>query len=307
MTTNATLIADIQGYVKDKSSATAERIARFLVRSGQDFWISHPWPERVAQGFITLIEPYDDGTITLTNADDTVAGASTTFTSAMVGRKIALAVTGPFYTIRTFSSTTSIDIDRVYPLATAATQSYLIYQDIYELAPDADALLGMQIAPHKANYRSMEQRSRSRVEREWGFPTGTGTPVAYCLWDRTATALRIRVGPMVPGEAGEIRYGYLKAYTGIDDIYETRRDIVLYGALAQTYMLHGRVQEAAMAAQTFERLTAQAWQREQALHPTMFGARGVDGARGVGLYGTMVLPMGPRCLPPAAAAASARM
>ena len=67
---------------------------------------------------------YTTGTITLTNEDATVTGAGTTFLNSMVGRY--LKYNENWYKIKTFTSTTSLELEYAYDGTTVAGASYTI-------------------------------------------------------------------------------------------------------------------------------------------------------------------------------------
>lgn len=69
---------------------------------------------------------YTTGTVTLTNADETVTGSGTTFTAAMVGRWLKGNNDGYWYEIASFASTTSIELRKKWQGTTAAGLSYTI-------------------------------------------------------------------------------------------------------------------------------------------------------------------------------------
>ncbi len=87
------------------------------------------------KGVLAFIEPYETGTVALTNGAVGVVGTGTTFTSGMVGRKVRVDG-GPEYKIATFTDTTHMDLDRNYTADTDSGLSYVIFQNEYSLASD---------------------------------------------------------------------------------------------------------------------------------------------------------------------------
>lgn len=63
---------------------------------------------------------YATGTVTFTNGDATILGNGTTFTAAMVGRYIYCSVDGYWYKIASYTSATSIEIERNWVGTTTA-------------------------------------------------------------------------------------------------------------------------------------------------------------------------------------------
>lgn len=71
-------------------------------------------------------DDYTTGTVTVTNGDETVTGSGTTFTSAMVGRYLATTNDKNWYRIESYTSATSIELNKKFEGTTAATQTYRI-------------------------------------------------------------------------------------------------------------------------------------------------------------------------------------
>ena len=72
-------------------------------------------------------DDYATGTVTLTNADETVTGSGTTFTAGMAGRWLR-ATTGDYkwYEIDTFTTTTALEMVKKYNGTTTAGLTYVI-------------------------------------------------------------------------------------------------------------------------------------------------------------------------------------
>jgi hypothetical protein len=86
------------------------------------------------RGEFLFNDVYETGTVTVTFNSTTVTGSGTTFTSAMVGRQFRVGTGSPIYTIATYTSATSIEIDQAYGGETAAGQDYQIY-NAYQTVP----------------------------------------------------------------------------------------------------------------------------------------------------------------------------
>jgi hypothetical protein len=86
-------------------------------------------------------EDYTTGTVTVTNDDDDITGSGTTWTSAMVGRYFQTVNDGYPYKIRSFTSTTNLDLATNFAGTGAAGQSYSIFEspgipvELHELIP----------------------------------------------------------------------------------------------------------------------------------------------------------------------------
>ncbi len=100
-------------------------------------------PYLMNEGIITTVAPYETGTVDVTNGSATVTGNGTTWTAAMVGRKIRISGENAYYRIKTFSSATSIILETIYQgttktLALGTNPAYSIYKDEYKLPADLD-------------------------------------------------------------------------------------------------------------------------------------------------------------------------
>ncbi len=97
------------------------------------------WPfYMVNTGVISTVAPYTTGTISATNGSPSLIGVGTTWTSAMVGRKIRLGNGQPYYRIKSIDSTTTLTLETLFQSDTVSGTTYAIYKDEYRLASDVD-------------------------------------------------------------------------------------------------------------------------------------------------------------------------
>ena len=109
-----------------------------------EYAASYDWPHYRDVGTIVTIDDYTDGTVTVTAASKTVTGASTTFTEAMVGRKIRIGTENHFFYIDAFVSTTELTLRDAYRGTGGASQTYTIFQDEYKLDANTHKLLDLR-------------------------------------------------------------------------------------------------------------------------------------------------------------------
>ena len=129
----------IYARVEAISNVTSQRaLIKDAVQMGLDRMTAIDLPYLMTEGFITTAAPYTTGTVTVTNNSKTVTGSGTTFTAAMVGRKIRVASENAYYRITAFVSTTEVTLEVVYQGTTASAQTYSIYKDEYKLPADLD-------------------------------------------------------------------------------------------------------------------------------------------------------------------------
>lgn len=131
--------SDIVSYVKKLSNVRGEdALIKEAIQMGLDRATAKDLPYLMTPGFITTVAPYETGTVSVTNNSTTVTGSGTTFTSAMVGRKIRVNTDNAYYRISAFVSATEITLEAPYQGSTDSGLSYSIYKDEYRLPSDLD-------------------------------------------------------------------------------------------------------------------------------------------------------------------------
>lgn len=125
-------------------------IPQFIFPRRDDFGL---WPIPAAAGdTITFlasmvdrdmtIEDYTTGTVTVTENDETIAGADTVWTAAFTGRWFKSTVDGIWYRIASFTSGISMELETVFEGSTAAGGTYTI-AEVPEIPPEIH-----EIIPH---------------------------------------------------------------------------------------------------------------------------------------------------------------
>ena len=127
-----TKVTDQRSLVNASINMALERVSQY-----------HDWPFYLdyKNGVIKTIALYNTGTIDLTNGSTSVSGTGTTFTAAMVGRKIRVQNEMPYYRIATYVSADgagAITLDNPYQGTTATGLSFEVFQDEYRLNADVD-------------------------------------------------------------------------------------------------------------------------------------------------------------------------
>ena len=87
---------------------------------------------------IQVIGNYNTGTVDITSGSATVTGTSTVWTSAMVGRRFKVTNDDEVYIVETFTSTTSIALNRTYNGSTVDDGNYEILDDLFSMDSDFD-------------------------------------------------------------------------------------------------------------------------------------------------------------------------
>ena len=133
---------------------------------------------------LDLTDEYNTGTITITKDSTTVTGAGTTFTSAMVERKL-ITVDGVAYRIGSFTSTTSIELETAYKGETTSGATYSINQDVYTLDGKCDKILAITQAVTPTKVYEVEYKLMDELYPNAAFK---GNPLNYSLYDPTTAA-----------------------------------------------------------------------------------------------------------------------
>ena len=153
-----------------------------------DILPSYDWSFRKKDGQITLTPTYSTGLISISTGSTTVTGSGTTFTSAMVGRKLFIGSEGRGYTIASYSSATSISITEPYEGQTSQTLvSFLIAKTEYNLPRWVDHNLIYEVVAGDTS-RKLERISKRQFN--WLHPGGnsTGNPSSYSLSNFSRTS-----------------------------------------------------------------------------------------------------------------------
>ena len=129
----------IYSRIESLSSVTSQRaLIKDAVQTGLFRATAHDLPYLMTDGVITTIAPYETGTVTVSSGSTTVTGLLTTFTSAMVGRKIRVGSENEYYRISAFVSTTEVTLEYAYRGSLTSGNTFSIYKDEYRLASDLD-------------------------------------------------------------------------------------------------------------------------------------------------------------------------
>lgn len=129
---------DLRSDIENLAQITDNRtlVNRVMNRTLQRISGFHPWPFYLDEGFFTTVAEYSTGTADITNGSAAVTGTNTTFTAAMVGRKIRFNGESAYYKILTYTSATSITLEQPYQGTTDTDATLSVYQDEYRLRAD---------------------------------------------------------------------------------------------------------------------------------------------------------------------------
>jgi len=252
-------------------------VKRALNDAAEAVWRAHAWRERIVTAFVNTVAPYTTGTATFTNGSTAVAaGGTASWSSTYEGYKIAKSYSEPYYAVSTYnSSADTFTIDRAYLETTASGSTYVLYDDVLEIA-DCDALLANSLIVFKGGggYDDpLDDLTSQGWDRLGHFPRSSGVPTAFRqIEDKSDGTRQIQVWP-VPDATYAIRYRYLKTYTDMKSdgdtclVPESRVDLVRSGALVQAYKYNEEYNKAGREYGMFQDMLRGAIKEEKSLHP----------------------------------------
>jgi hypothetical protein len=219
-------------------------LAREFVRVAyQEALDIHYWSELRTDAEVWIPDTYTTGTLTMTNVSTTVTGSGTTFTSAMVGRQLAVESIAPWYTITTFNSATEVIIDRAFQGETEAALEYTIGQFYVEFPTNLKVLERIR-DQNNGWYLATQWYSQEYLDRVDPKRNSSGTPtMAVYAPTRTDSS-----GNVIPRyefwpRADE---GRLYHYRYTKDVSLTTNDTRLIDGLTPSTIVYGALAHAAM-------------------------------------------------------------
>lgn len=287
-----TTFLEIQDHLMDlldvDDTATRTFVKDYINFTARDIWLAHPWPERYAEATITTLSPYSTGTVASSGA--TITGTGTTFPATFTAAlaRFAASYASPFYTVSTRDSATQLTLSESYAETALSGSTYVYYQDIYNLASDVDELVDVRLLK-AGQHGPIAAVLEKRLDEQAYIPGSAGTPIVYSMVGQSSAGLkRVRLWP-VPDNVYRLKYRYLKGYTEMtadaDEcvIPESRRDLLIVGALRYGYRLKDEYAKAGQEEALFRRMLAEHWAREKdkavlpaRLAPFDGGSRRVD-------------------------------
>lgn len=131
---------DMANNIESISNVTNQRafINRKLQTALDRVYNYFDFPFYLTEGTITTVATYSTGLVTCSEGSFTVTGNGTSWTSAMVGRKMRISNNNVYYRIKSVTNTTTLVLESAYTDSSVTDSSYLIFKDEYRLASDCD-------------------------------------------------------------------------------------------------------------------------------------------------------------------------
>jgi hypothetical protein len=203
---------------------------------------------KVEDDFNSLVEK-TDGTITLTNAANTIAGASTTFSSDYNGGYIIVDDTR--YQVNTFTDTTTGTLTGTYAGTTGGSKSYTLVKSHYELAASVSRIVTLT----GGSQQSLIEVPPQYLDNVDPSRQSTGVPLYYAYVGIGATN-EGRVIELWPAPSTALHYNY----TGVkfNSLTLTSSSGLIEEGIGSA-VLRLAASEAALSVALLEKETAQVW------------------------------------------------
>jgi len=164
--------------VTDAEEITQVRAIRAVVKRLANDTVAHicgigEWPHLWTTDSFQSIAPVTTGTASITDGDATVTFSSSIITAAMVGRKIRFGSETAYYTIKSRTSATELELDQNYSGTTDTAATFSLYKDEYLLRSDVDVQKRIREAE---NGYALFSLSATEFDSLYPIPTGQGVP-----------------------------------------------------------------------------------------------------------------------------------
>lgn len=245
------------------------KIRDYINISARDVWMAKPWRERRAEATLLTVAPYSTGTVS--SSSTTITGSGTTFPAATAAglARFAKDYASPWYTVTTRDSATQLTLSESYAETALSASTYVLYQDVFELDIASDTLIDIRLlkAGDDGPLRTLHERV---MDDGVTLPGCSGAPTHYTLMagNTSSGKKRVRLWP-VPDAVYRLRYRYLTQYVDMigdgDEclVPESRRDLLICGALRWGYRAKDEYQKAMAEDQRFQVMLEQHWSRER--------------------------------------------
>ena len=217
-------------------------------------WQSHNFVWRYKKGVIQTVAEYSTGTIT-TDGTSAIVGLGTTFTSAMVGRRLEIDGDGQRYLISAFTDATNITIDRNVERSNASALTYTIRKLDYSFPSDCEEILSMR---HEKTPIKIYSADVSYFDSVAPKDTDTGNPYFFIPTGRDSSGYLIGRFYPLPIAVLSIDYIYFKSIPDLADNADTSvipaqyHDLLVFYALHKAQQFYGDMDLAGAAYNQFQ-------------------------------------------------------
>lgn len=174
-------------------------------------WDETDWKPTRKSAVLSTVAEITTGDVDVTSGSTTVSGNSTSWTSAITGRRFRLDSSSEIYTV-TFVSSTSLTLERNYEGDTATAANYKIFQNIFTLTSSVSLISGIRTL---VSGNDLEELSLERLDHIAPARTLHGTPAKWAEQDRdSSNVVQVELYP-IPDEAQGLPYRYVETLTDL--------------------------------------------------------------------------------------------
>jgi len=188
----------------------------FMEVGNEEILELHDWDgKHVHLGFDTAAD-YTTGTVSATDADATITGVSTVWTSALtLNRYMRIDGTDIYHKIITFTDATSVELETNWEIANVSTKTYAIFSLYNTPATDADEVLSIV-----HDNRNLHEVTREFIDHRDPNRDSTGNPTYWAVGPRdTNNDYTFELHPR-PTAKEQLQIHYLKEATIASDTDE---------------------------------------------------------------------------------------
>ena len=134
-----------QARLNNEVSEQNTLIERWLNQAQQEIWSRHDWPWAMEREIVRTVADKTAGTVTVTSASTAVAGASTSFAAADVGKYIQFSGSNDWYRITAVADSTNLTIESAYnDTSDLSAGTYTIRQFFYSVSSSVEKVLDIR-------------------------------------------------------------------------------------------------------------------------------------------------------------------
>lgn len=209
-------MADIKGLIGTDPAAGDAEINTLIQLRLDRIYESWAWSRRARDFTISTVAQVSSTSSTLVTAtldSSVITSAGTPFTSAMVGRQIAVSGESMYFFVNSFTSTSEIVLGDgesnavTWKLATAASKTWRVFQTLYALASDGDTVISLVGANPMTEYDG----GREALDATDPYRLTTGSDPDHWIYagEDSSSVRQVEIVP-VPTAARILRGQYLK-------------------------------------------------------------------------------------------------
>lgn len=236
-------------------------IAQYINNSYQEVNVGHHWTWGIAGYDFNLEAPYETGTVTTVQGDQTVTGSGTTWSSNVVAKALFWASgSSQTYRVSSVTSTTTLELETKFSETAVSASGYTLVQNQYEMPKETDKVISC-VLDSGGTRKLMPIGLQDFRRLQASNATNTGSP-QYFTYARRETdddAIYIEFYP-APDKRYNLHIDYTVRILKLEDstscypiIPDRYRAVLYYGALAQ-FLAHfeNDNQQAGLARRQYE-------------------------------------------------------